>query len=70
MCALLTGVGPEMSSVLQQGMIDDLSTLYFMNSAVFEVFGIPNCRVSRRGYTGEDGVEVSRWDYMYTVHCT
>lgn len=57
-----------MSTVLQQGVKVDLSTLYFMNSAVLEVFGIPLCRVSRCGYTGEDGVEVtSAWCYDVRV---
>lgn len=50
--------GPQMSSVLQGGVSGDLSSLYFMQSAVMDVFGVPGCRVSRCGYTGEDGVEV------------
>ncbi len=47
-----------MSQVLCQAVSGDLSSLYFMTSAVMEVFGVPGCRVSRCGYTGEDGVEV------------
>ena len=50
--------GPQMSLVLQGGVSGDLSSLYFMQSAVMDVFGVPGCRVSRCGYTGEDGVEV------------
>ena len=50
--------GPQMSAVLQDGVSGNLSSLYFMTSAVMDVFGIPGCRVSRCGYTGEDGVEV------------
>ncbi len=48
-----------MTEVLQPGLEKlDLSKLYFMHSAVGTLFGIPNCRVTRCGYTGEDGVEV------------
>ena len=53
--------GPQMSSVLQGGVSGALSSLYFMQSAVMDVFGVPRCRVSRCGYTGEDGVEVCTW---------
>lgn len=48
-----------MAQVLQQGLKEDLSKLTFMNSTLATVFGIPGCRVTRCGYTGEDGVEVS-----------
>ena len=37
----------------------DISKLYFMNSAVMNIHGIEGCRVTRCGYTGEDGIEVS-----------
>lgn len=47
-----------MAQVLQGGVKDDLSKLTFMTSTLTTVFGIPNCRVTRCGYTGEDGVEV------------
>lgn len=36
-----------------------LSSLNFMSSAVVEVHGVKECRVTRCGYTGEDGVEVN-----------
>ena len=48
-----------MVNVLSQGVGHNLEELPFMTSAVMEVFGIPQCRVIRCGYTGEDGVEVS-----------
>ena len=43
---------------MQDGVRGDLSEMKFMTSAVMEVYSIPDCRVSRCGYTGEDGFEV------------
>ncbi|XP_077998408.1 aminomethyltransferase, mitochondrial-like [Glandiceps talaboti] len=57
--ALIALQGPLMSKVLQKGVDGDLSKLTFMQTAEMSVFGIPNCRVTRCGYTGEDGVEIS-----------
>ena len=37
----------------------NLSHMPFMAGAVAEVAGIANCRITRCGYTGEDGFEVS-----------
>lgn len=47
-----------MARVLQAGLSDDLAKLSFMNSITTTVFGVLDCRVTRCGYTGEDGVEV------------
>ncbi|KRX42681.1 Aminomethyltransferase, mitochondrial [Trichinella murrelli] len=51
--------GPEMIKVVQAGVKYDMRCLIFMSSVVTSVFDIPNCRLSRCGYTGEDGVEIS-----------
>ncbi|KAJ1385441.1 hypothetical protein B484DRAFT_341658 [Ochromonadaceae sp. CCMP2298] len=37
----------------------DLQSMQFMTGTVATVAGIPNCRVTRCGYTGEDGFEIS-----------
>lgn len=50
-----------MSQVLQAGLKEDLSKLTFMTSALATVFSVPDCRLTRCGYTGEDGVEVSTY---------
>jgi len=47
-----------MERALQDAVDLDLSQLYFMTSAVTALFDVPNCRITRCGYTGEDGVEV------------
>ena len=36
----------------------DLSTLPFMTSQLATICGVQGCRITRCGYTGEDGVEV------------
>ncbi|XP_062923895.1 aminomethyltransferase, mitochondrial [Mobula hypostoma] len=51
--------GPSAARVLQEGVSDDLSKLSFMWSTVTTVFGVKGCRVTRCGYTGEDGFEIS-----------
>lgn len=56
--------GPESASVLGPLLgsgsgAPDLSRLGFMRSAVAEVAGVPGVRVTRCGYTGEDGFELS-----------
>lgn len=61
--------GPSMARVLQAGLSDDLAKLSFMNSISTTVFGVPGCRVTRCGYTGEDGVEVPRELHQHP-HCS
>lgn len=56
--ALLALQGPKAAAVLQRHVTVDLSSLRFMASATFAVAGVA-ARVSRSGYTGEDGFEIS-----------
>jgi len=56
--ALVALQGPAMASVLQPHTPLDLRHLTFMTSSPAEVCGIA-CYVTRCGYTGEDGVEIS-----------
>lgn len=51
--------GPKMREVLQFGVNFDMNKLPFMGTIESSVFKIPNCRITRCGYTGEDGVEIS-----------
>jgi len=55
--ALLALQGPAAAEVLS-GFAPEAETMKFMTSAEIGVAGIP-CRVSRSGYTGEDGYEIS-----------
>ncbi|XP_053577101.1 aminomethyltransferase, mitochondrial [Bombina bombina] len=57
--SLLALQGPSSAHVLQAGLSDDLSKISFMSSVTTSLFGIPGCRITRCGYTGEDGVEIS-----------
>ena len=45
-------------TALQEGVKENLNELYFMNGLTTNVFDIADVRVTRCGYTGEDGFEV------------
>jgi len=51
--------GPKAAEILQSGVDVDLSNMKFMNGITSSIFSIPNCRITRCGYTGEDGFEIS-----------
>lgn len=56
---LLALQGPKMHQLLQAGVAFDMNKLPFMGTCETTVFGIKDCRITRCGYTGEDGVEIS-----------
>jgi len=55
--ALVALQGPKAASVLSR-LQADAGTMAFMSAAVMEIGGI-SCFVTRSGYTGEDGYEIS-----------
>lgn len=50
--------GPKVAEVLQPHVNTDLSDFFFMTSRVVTLFDVPEVRMTRCGYTGEDGFEV------------
>jgi len=56
---LIAVQGPEAAKVVQSVVTVDLTSLPFMGSLVTSVAGIKDCRITRCGYTGEDGFEIS-----------
>jgi len=57
--ALLALQGPAAAAVLQSLVSHPLAGLAFMGSAEMAVEGVGQCRVTRCGYTGEDGFEIA-----------
>eukprot|EP00494_Astrolonche_serrata_P025607 UN25868 len=56
--SLVAFQGPQAASLLQQSTDYKLNELQFFYVADMKINGIP-CQVSRSGYTGEDGFEIS-----------
>ncbi|XP_057666605.1 aminomethyltransferase, mitochondrial [Diorhabda carinulata] len=57
--SLLALQGPKAAEALQNLTEVDLSNLYFMNTTTATVTDVKDCRITRCGYTGEDGFEIS-----------
>ncbi|ESO01388.1 hypothetical protein HELRODRAFT_81738, partial [Helobdella robusta] len=57
--SLVAVQGPQAAVTLQPHVNSDLSTLSFMSSRLVTLFDVPNVRLTRCGYTGEDGFEIS-----------
>ena len=56
--ALIALQGPKAAAILREYTSDDLTKVPFMTSHITKVNGV-ECRVSRCGYTGEDGYEIA-----------
>jgi aminomethyltransferase len=51
--------GPEAANTLQKLVDVDLSKMYFSYFTVADIKGVKDCFITRTGYTGEDGFEIS-----------
>jgi aminomethyltransferase len=56
--SLLALQGPKAWLALQELVKEDLTKMYFMETVKGVVDGV-ECRITRCGYTGEDGFEIS-----------
>uniref|UniRef100_D3TLX4 Aminomethyltransferase n=1 Tax=Glossina morsitans morsitans TaxID=37546 RepID=D3TLX4_GLOMM len=57
--SLIALQGPSSVKALANLTKANLQQLYFMTTIISEVAGVNDCRITRCGYTGEDGVEIS-----------
>lgn len=57
--SLIALQGPKSAQVLQGITNANLSELYFMHSTLANIGDVDGCRITRCGYTGEDGFEIS-----------
>ncbi|KAK5638938.1 hypothetical protein RI129_013233 [Pyrocoelia pectoralis] len=57
--SLIALQGPKSAQVLQGITNVNLSELYFMHSTLANISDVDGCRITRCGYTGEDGFEIS-----------
>lgn len=51
--------GPNAMSILKRLVNVDLENLEFMTSVTAQIKDVANCQITRCGYTGEDGFEIS-----------
>jgi aminomethyltransferase len=51
--------GPKAINVLQKLVKEDLTTIKFMHTSDYDILGTKGCYITRCGYTGEDGFEIS-----------
>jgi len=59
--SLIAVQGPKAANILSKLLLGNanLNQLHFMETMTTEIAGVPDCRITRCGYTGEDGVEIT-----------